>query len=269
MKDNIKARTISSMVLLVSMVLLSATLLLPMCQALTVGVSVGNWFKYKGTLVSWAADPGVPFPPSQYDTDVLTFNTTDWFKYTVTGIVAENVTFEVVTHWSNGTETTATLVDSMSDSFTMMCIGTDLGPGSAVRPLVDWTETFGFAWIWPVRTLNNTVENPYAGGNRTANVLDWWMPPIFGDPTTRQIYHWDKATGIQTLFETHSAQTAYDASFQPIGNYAYVTKRVLVDSSISGMVVPEGLTIVVTVLLSTVAVIVGTRYFRKPVRFPR
>ena len=264
MKNNIKAKTTSSMFLLVSMVLLSATLLLPMCQALTVGVSVGNWFKYKGTLVSWVADPGVPFPPSQYDTDVLTFNTSDWFRYTVTGIVAENVTFEVVTHWKNGTETTETLGDNMADSFSMMIIGANLAPGAQIRPAYDWEPVFGFPWIWPARILNATTEDPYTVGTRTANVLDWWMPPVFGgDPTTRQIYHWDKLTGIQTLFETHSAQTAYDDSFQPIGDYSYVTKRVLVDSSISGMVVPEGLTIGVMMLLSTIAVLVTTRYFRK------
>jgi hypothetical protein len=253
----------TALLTVLSVLLLSAILLPSLCQALTVGVQVGDWFKYEGELVSWEADEGVPFPPSQYDTDVLTFNTTDWFKYTVTAINGETVTFEVVTHWQNGTETTATIEDDMANSFTMMIIGTDLGPGDQVRPEYDWTETFGFSWIWGTRTLNASEQDPYAGGTRTANVLDWWMPPIFGDPTTRQIYHWDAATGIQTLYETHSAQTAYDDQFQPIGDYSYVTRRVLVDSSVPGLVVPEVFTTIVMLMILSASTATIVLYRRK------
>jgi hypothetical protein len=248
-----------------SVLLLSAMLLPSLCQALTVGVQVGDWFKYEGTLVSWEADEGVPFPPSQYDTDVLTYNMSDWFKYTVTAIDGETVTFEIVTHWKNGSETTETIVDDMANSFTMMCIGTNLGPGDQVRPEYDWTETFGFPWIWGARTLNASEQDPYAGGTREANVLDWWMPPIFGDPTTRQIYHWDKDTGIQTLYETHSAQTAYDDQFQPIGDYSYVTRRVLVDSSVEGLVIPEVFTTIVMLMILSASTATIVLYRRKKI----
>jgi hypothetical protein len=39
-----------------------------LCDDLTVGVSVGDWFKYEGTLDYWEADDVVPFPPYQYTT---------------------------------------------------------------------------------------------------------------------------------------------------------------------------------------------------------
>ena len=165
-----------------AILLLSALLLPTFCQALTVGVQVGDWFKYEGTLVEWTADEGVPIPPNEYATEVVTYNTTDWFRYTVTDIDGANVTFEVVTHWSNGTETTATepLVDDIENSFTMMCISTELGPGDQVRPLFDWSEVFGFEWIWGPRILNDTIEVQWLSETRTADVLDWWHPGFFG-----------------------------------------------------------------------------------------
>ena len=248
-----------------SLLLLVMMLIPSLSQALTVGIQVGDWFKYEGELVSWVADPGVPIPPNEYATEVLTYNTTDWFRYTVTAIDGGNVTFEVVTHWSNGTETTdpEPLVDDMENSFTMMCISTDLGPGDQVRPEYNWFDVFGFDWIWGVRTLNATVEDPYADGTRTANVLDWWHPPLFGgDPTTRQVYHWDEATGILTLYETHSSGDAYDAEFNLIGSYSYVTRRVLVDSSVTGLVIPEVFTTVIMFVIigaSTASIILSKR----------
>ncbi len=248
-----------------SLLLLFAMLLPSLCQALTVGIEVGDWFKYEGELVSWVADPGVPIPPNEYATEVVTFNTTDWFRYTVTAIDGGNVTFEEVTHWSNGTETTATepLVDDMENSFTMMCISTDLGPGDVVRPEFDWSEIL-FPWIWPARILNATTDDVYAGGTRTANVLDWWHPPLFEgmEPSTRQVYHWDEATGIQTLYETHSSGDAYDESFTLIGSYSYVTRRVLVDSSITGLVIPEVFTAIIMLVIlgaSTASIILSKR----------
>ena len=243
--------------------LLSAILLPSLCQAqLTIGVQVGDWFKYEGTLVSWEADPIVPIPPNEYAFEVVTFNTTDWFMYTVTDITGENVTFEVVTRWSNGTETTATMEDDMANSFTLMAIGTNLGPGDQVRPLYDWTEVFGFDWVWPPRILNDTKEVQWLSETRTANVLDWWHPPLFGgDPTTKQTYNWDAQTGIQTLYETNSSGTWFSEDFLDSGLFSYVVRRVLVDSSVTGLVIPEVFTTValMAVLITSTAAIVLQR----------
>ena len=253
----------TALLTVLSVSLLSAMLLPSLCQAqLTVGVQVGDWFKYEGTLVSWEAGPNVPIPPNEYAQEVVTYNTTDWFRYTVTAIAGGNVTFEVMTHWSNGTETTETLEDDTANGFAMMCIGANLAPGTQIRPEYDWTPVFGFAWIWPARKLNATTEDQYAGGTRTANVLDWWHPPFFegAEPTTRQIYHWDKETGIQTLYETQTSGTDFGGSGE---DYAYITRRVLVDSSIEGLVVPEVFTCVVLLLVLSASTASIVRYRRK------
>ncbi|MEM2099208.1 MAG: hypothetical protein QXU99_05655 [Candidatus Bathyarchaeia archaeon] len=249
-------------VLATFLVLLFAAALLPaVCQAQwTLGIQVGDWFLYRGTLVSWVAGPNVPIPPHQYAQDVVTYNTTDWFRYTVTAISGNNVTFQVVTHWKNGTETTETLVDDIMNSFTMMVIGTNLGPGDQVRPAYDWSAVFGFSWIWPPRILNNTVEDQYLGGSRTANVLDWWHPPLFEgmEPSTRQVYHWDKQTGIQTLYETYSSGTDFTSG----ESYSYVIRRQLIDSNKAGLVIPEVFTplvLLVTVSACTIPVVLYRR----------
>lgn len=77
---------------------------------------MGDWFKYQGKLVWSQADAVVPFPPNEYSTVVKEYNEIDWYRYTVASIAGGNVTFEVLTHWSNGTETTTTLVDDMENS---------------------------------------------------------------------------------------------------------------------------------------------------------
>ena len=140
-----------------------------------------------------------------------------------------------------------------------MVIGTNLGPGDQVRPLVDWTETFGFEWIWGVRTLNDTIEVQWLSETRTANTLDWWHPGFFGgDPTTRQAYHWDKATGMQVFYETESSGLDFDSG----EDYFYIVRRVLVDSSVEGLLIPEVFTTIVMMVIlgaSTASIVLYRR----------
>lgn len=251
----------TALLAMLSVLFLSAIMFPAMCQAqLTVGVQVGDWFMYEGTVVNWTAGPSVPFPPNEYAQELVTYNMSDWQKYTVTNIAAENVTFEIITHWSNGTETTATMEDDMANSFTMMVIGTNLGPGDQVRPLVDWTETFGFEWIWGIRTLNDTMEVQWLSETRTADVLDWWHPPIFGDePTTRQAYRWDDATGIQIFQETESSGMDFDSG----EDWFYITRRELVDSSVEGLVIPEVFTTIAMLVILSASTASIVLYRRK------
>lgn len=212
----------------------------PQTQAFRIGVQVGDWFKYKGTIVYWWAEPGVPFPPHQYAFILQVYNQTDWIKYEIIEIKADahNVTFRVTNHWKNGTETQYTLEENMDTSFTMMVIDADLGPGDMVRPAYTWWPGF----TWPPRYLNNTIIVDYIGGSpRPVKVLDWVHPPIFEGSYTRQIYWWDNATGIQVRYEVRENSTAYDPNtFERLGNYRYIAVFELIDSSYGwGAVIPE------------------------------
>jgi len=216
-----------------SVLLLSVMIVPSLSQEWTVGVNVGDWFTYEGTLVLWEADAGVPFPPNEYALILEEYNVTDWYTYTVTDIVGSNVTFDVLTHWSNGTETTSILVDNMTSSFTMMVIGANLEPGTHLRDEIDWEPIIDFPMIWPPRTLNETIMVELEAGTREMNVLDWTHPPTFG--YTRQIYHWDKENGIQAYYQVESTATDFASG----GEYTYIAKFQLVDSSINVLVIPE------------------------------
>jgi hypothetical protein len=217
-------------------VFLSCAMTVPSLSQWAVGVNVGDWFKYEGTLVLWEADPGVPFPPNEYALILKEYNETDWYNYTVTDIVGETVTFEILTHWSNGTETTSVLVDNMTSSFTMMVIGANLEPGTQIRDEFDWEPILNFSYVWPPRTLNEAIMVEYEAGTRETNVLDWVHPPTFG--YTRQIYHWDKEYGIQVGYEVHSTATDFVSG----GEYTYIAAFQLVDSSINVLAGPRDTT---------------------------
>lgn len=240
-----------------SVLVLSAMFFPSMCQAATVGVQVGDWFKYEGTVVLWEADEGVPFPPHEWAYHLYQYNESDWIRYTVTDIDGADVTFEVVTHWSNGTETTETVVENIENSIEMLVIGANLEAGDQVRPEQDLTEIMGFPLVYPPRTLNDTIELEYLTGNRTANVLDWELPAFF-NAWVRWIHNWDKETGIFVLFEVHNNDTIFGTDDQ----YAYISRLKLIDSSIEELVIPEVFTTVVLLLTlsaSTISIVLYKR----------
>ncbi|MEM2262741.1 MAG: hypothetical protein QXG58_06830 [Candidatus Bathyarchaeia archaeon] len=245
--------------------LLIASAYTPRTQAFRIGVQVGDWFKYKGTIVYWWAEPDVPFPPHMYAFILQVYNETEWIKYEVIEIKAEarNVTFRVTNHWKNGTETYYNLTDNMDTSFTMMIIDADLGPGDMVRPAYDW----GFGYSWPPRYLNNTITVDYIGGSpRPVKVLDWVLPAFIPGSYTRQIYWWDNATGIQVRYEVRENSTAYDPNtFERLGDYRYIATFELIDSNYNwGAVIPEypKWPLAVLTLAATATIVCYGRKFR-------
>ncbi|MCS7124466.1 MAG: hypothetical protein NZ932_03510 [Candidatus Bathyarchaeota archaeon] len=250
------------LVTLILLVIVSSTM--PQSQAFRIGIRVGDWFKYKGRVVYWRADPGVPFPPHQYAFILQIYNQTEWIRYEVIEIktAAHNVTFRVTNRWKNGSETQYILEDQMDTSFTMMVIDADLKPGDMVRPAYDW----GFGYVWPPRYLNQTIIVDYIGGSpRATKVLDWIIPAFIPGSFTRQIYWWDNQTGIQVRYEVRENSTAYDQQFQPIGRYEYIAIFELIDSSYDwGIVIPEHpkWPLIILTLTATAAPIIC--YRRKP-----
>ncbi len=218
----------------------------------TLGVHVGDWFRYKGTLVSWvASSPSIPFPPGSYDQDASDYNTTNYYVYTITKIDQNSsgnfVTYTIEANCKNGTINTRTteedLYNSPSDFFVMPV---NLTVNTTVKSSYDWSDLFGgfFTWIWPPRIVNSTTTMTIGGSNREVDVCDFTQPPIFGTATpTRQVYTWDKALGVQVRYEVIvTDQTAYDASFNSLGTYSYDARLDLIDSSLpalAGGVIPE------------------------------
>lgn len=231
-----------------SVLLLSAMAVPVLAQySWTVGVKVGDWFLYKGTLISWSGT--APFPPA-YIEFLGTYNTSDWMKYTVTAISVPTVTFSVLTHWKNGTETTSTVEDNMYSSSELMVIGANLPNGTEIRQAYSLLDM----WDMPARYLNQPIMLATPNGTRETNVAIH-QSNIFGN-IFNYTYHWDKATGIQVYFRT-STENSLDQNGNTMN---YDAKLELIDSS-SGVLVPDltGPVVLLTLMASTVPIVLHKR----------
>lgn len=243
---------------LFSVFLLSAMTVPALQYDWDVGVEVGDTFKYVGTLHLWETE-NVEFPP-MYLEFLQTYNETDWLEYTVTAIEALNVTFEVTTHWKNGTETVDTMEEDMESSMFPFVIGANLTEGTEIR--AEWTDP-----VWDIyyaaRILGVPVMHEYYSGPREANVLTYDQD-IFGN-----VFHyeflWDKETGIQVYFQ-NSGIEILDMGV-PENWYSYNATLELVETNVEGWtVIPEYPTGTVMLLVFVAITVSIVLYRRKKLR---
>ncbi len=86
---------------LISTFLLLALVVAASAQTRTVGVIVGNKFRYSFA-ASWSSDDPSATPPSY----LVDFNDTQWLEITITAISGTNITGQTTAHYKNGTENT-------------------------------------------------------------------------------------------------------------------------------------------------------------------
>jgi hypothetical protein len=217
-----------------------------------IGVEVGDTFKYVGTLHLWESEE-VEFPP-MYLEYLQTYNESDWLEYTVIDIDAENVTFDITTHWKNGTEIVATMTDNMTSSMSMMVIGANLTEGTEVRAA--WTDpTWGIEY--EARILDAPVMREYFSGPKETNVLIYDQD-IFGN-----IFHYeylfDKETGIQVYYQN----SGIDVLNQDWNEYSYNVTLELIETNVEDWtVIPEFPTGTV-MLLVFIAITVSIDLYRR------
>ncbi|MCX8153202.1 MAG: hypothetical protein N3E52_02060 [Candidatus Bathyarchaeota archaeon] len=232
---------------------LSILLLLAIVQPVTaqtrvVGVKVGDWFKYKVS-VPYYESTG-PFPPT-YSPLSLADNETNWIMYNVTGITADVINFTVTYSWKNGTVTTTTYDENVTFSNILLAIGANMKQGDMVR---DTFLFFGF-YQWPALYLNQSITL----NGREINTLRYSID-ISGSVYNYTLY-WDKATGMRVYYENSGDVLALDMFGQPA--YKYTVKWELIESSISGLVIPD---LTAPMLLTTImlaAVPMAMLYRRK------
>ena len=237
-------RRIVSLVAL-SVLLLSATAVPALAQYdWDVGVEVGDWFLYEPTLILWESEE-VAFPPF-YLQYLETYNESSLMNYTIIDITGDNVTFEVIYHLTNGTETVDTVADNMTSSERLMVIGANLPDGAEIRPEYSILDM----WPMPARYLNESIMLETETETRETNVLDH-DSDIFN-----QIYHytyyWDKETGIQV----YHAEQATDVLNENQQMFSYECKVELIDSS-TGVVIPDltGPVMLLTLMASTIPIV--------------
>ena len=241
-----------TLAMLLSVFMLSVLVVPSLSQDVTVGVSVGDWFMYETTILDWTVDPGVPFPPDQYTEFLYTYNETDWQKYTVTDIVGTTVTFEVLSHWKNGTETTSELtIDITSDQTNFWVIDANLESGDQLR---DEFYLFDFLYF-PPRYLNDSILVDYETETREVNVLDYEQPTVNMEDSIHSTMLWDKESGVLVKMEAIMNNTS------SLGQkYFAIYEIELVDANL--WVIPEFPTGTV-MLLVFVAVTVSIAVYRR------
>jgi hypothetical protein len=183
---------------LVSTFLLLALVVAASAQTRTVGVSVGNKFRYRGT-ASWSSNDPSAAPPS----DLEEFNDTQWMQIEIAAVSGTNITGQMTSHYKNGTEvTTGGWVDvdtGNSVNLTVFIISANLGAGDSMYTSSPYNTV----------TINETVSREYAVGARDTNHLD--TSAVSGTLSYHFNYYWDKSTGIavEYLQETVNQTGAY------------------------------------------------------------
>ena len=192
-----------------------------------VGIEVGDTFKYKGTLVLWEGDAS--FPPTFFGF-LQTWNESDWMEYTVTDIEELYVTFEVTTHWKNGTETVSTSEENMTSGESPFVIGANLTEGDEIRAA--YTGDFGLEF--PTKFLNASIMREYESGPKETNVF------IIDTDVFGNYYHseflFDKETGIRVYFQFSTTNSSGIMG----GTFSFNATLELIETNVEGWtVIPE------------------------------
>jgi hypothetical protein len=240
--------------MLLSVFLLSAMTVPSLAQYdWDVGIEVGDSFKYVGTLVSWEGNAS--FPPMFFEF-LQTWNESDWLEYKVTDIEELIVTFEITTHWKNGTETLSTLEENMTSSTNPFVIGANLEEGDEIRAAYTaWGTDFAAA------VLNASVMREYASGPKEANVM------IYDYNVFSNYYHseflFDKETGMRVYFKYSTT----DAQGMTGGTYSFNCTLELIETNVEGWtVIPEFPTGTVMLLIFVAVTVCVDIYRRKKLK---
>jgi hypothetical protein len=187
---------------LISTFLLFALVVAASAQTRTVGVSVGNKFRYS-FIISWSSNDPSATPPSS----LVENNNTEWMEISVIGISGTNVTGQTIQHYKNGTETTMDvwidLNTGPSGNTLPYFISANLAAGDSAYTSFPFNNT----WI-----INETVSRTYLNGARDTNHINATASSETQSFPTNM--YWDKSTGVfvELMQEATNKTDAYTAT---------------------------------------------------------
>ena len=253
----------TALLVVLSVLLLSAMIAPVLAGHSDVVINVGDWFKYEWEVTKWISTD--PFLPEGYfGSLVLADNETNYILCSVTDITpsgdATNVTFLVTYNWKNGSETTETMVESVSNTNTgqqghrLILIGADMSAGEVVSDTHDFAG-LGF-FDYPQRYINRTFDFTNPTATRATNECNYTLQIV--DDVYNFTMWWDKATGMCIYYESHgNIQEFTTAAYE----FSLVGK--LVDSNINDIAyIPEAFTTAVMLVMlsaSTVLILLSRR----------
>lgn len=171
-------------------VLSNVTVASILAQERTIGVVVGNWFRYSVDFRWNSTDPDAVFPPvgKEYLAEV---NETEWILLSIQNVYSPLVDLHMVKHLRNGTERVDVgHVDIATGLGNMSC--SVISANLSVNDLV-YTHAEFSGW-----RINETVTRDYENSSRETNHLNITIDysSLFGHTFYDVIeYYWDRATG--------------------------------------------------------------------------
>jgi len=197
-----KKKTVLSALALVF--LLSALVVASSSQERTVGITVGDWFKYGNFNVSWSStDPNATFPPPGGE-QLEEMNETEWMLVSIENISRTWIFLEIVKHFKDETEKTENgSVDIETGSGIMFgrIISADLDVNDTI-----YTDPPPFSPPFSTWKICETIVRTYPDGERETNHLnttqewnfiqykDSWAINVTGHAVID--FYWDRSTGI-------------------------------------------------------------------------
>jgi len=155
-----------------------------------VSVKEGHWVKYGNFLATYESDD----PNATTPADLIEHNNTEWATNTVESINGTKITFQTVTHYKSGTETTSSSyvdIKTGAGNGTFMFISANLNQGESI---------YGSTEYAPIR-INETIKLVYVNALRETNHLAaTTFQNVPGEIEQNIVYgieyFWDKMTGV-------------------------------------------------------------------------
>ena len=181
---------------LVSVFLLSAMVVTSSAQERTIGVTVGDWFKYGEFNVSWSSNiPNATFPAAAEE-----MNETEWMLVSVQNISwGKWVFLEIVKHFKDGTEKTE---NGSVDIET----GAGIMNGRIISANLNANDTIYTGSPFSTSKIDETIVRTYPDGERETNHANttWELngtlyinsQTINGTEKGVTNCYWDRSTGI-------------------------------------------------------------------------
>lgn len=184
-----------------SVFLLSLMTVTSAAQSRTVGVTVGDWFKYSDIRVNWSSnDPNATLPLVREWLKEM--NETKWFLLSVKNVSGAIISFQTVKHFKDGSEKTENgNVSVYAGTGHMPAIM--IGISVTISANLNENDTIYASPHFSDWKINETVTKTYAGGGRETNHLNmtWESTWTINSTLYETIYYfedfyWDRRTGI-------------------------------------------------------------------------
>jgi hypothetical protein len=184
---------------------------LVVAQPRTVGVTVGDWFKYGDITGSWSSNDPNSTRPSGWISEV---NETEWILMSIEDVSGTNITVQSIIHFTNGTEITEggyADIDTGDGTMTFIAISANLNANDTIYSSPGYST----------QKINETITRTYPDGVRDTNYMN-----ITSEHNVTGFYqyvsmswYWDRSSGI--FVEMSQDYTSHTGNYTTTGSVLF------------------------------------------------